>query len=59
METKYNLTIGDLQEIELVLLEASAFGVRTEVEERAQNYIEGGIHPIDAYQFAFKDCTII
>ncbi len=57
METKYNLTIGDLQEIELVLLEASAFGIRTEVEEQAQNYIEGGIHPTDAYQFAFKDCT--
>jgi len=40
MDTKYDLTIGDLQDIELVLVEASAWGVRGEVEEAAQNYID-------------------
>jgi len=59
MNTKYDLSIGDLQDIELVLVEASAWGVRNEVEEKAQNYIDGGIHPTDAYHFAFEDCTTI
>jgi len=59
MNTKYDLTIGDLQDIELVLIEASAWGVRTEVEEKAQSYIDGGILPTDAYHFAFEDCTTI
>jgi hypothetical protein len=49
------LTIGDLQEIEMILLEASAWGLRIEVEEAAQNYIDGGIHPLDAHQFAYED----
>jgi hypothetical protein len=57
MDTKYDLTIGDLQDIELVLVEASAWGVRGEVEDAAQNYIDGGIHPVDAYHFAFEDKT--
>jgi hypothetical protein len=29
------LTLGDLQQIELILLEASAWGLRTEVEIKA------------------------
>jgi hypothetical protein len=34
------LTIGDLQEIEMILLEASAWGLRVEVEETAEKYIK-------------------
>jgi hypothetical protein len=52
MET---LTIGDLQHIELILTEASAWGLRIEVEETAQKYIDEGQHPTDAYQFAYDD----
>jgi len=59
METKYDLTIGDLQDIELVLLEASAWGLREEVDMKAKEYIDGGIHPTDAYHFAFEDCTTV
>lgn len=49
------LTIGDLQDIELVLTEASAWGLRIEVEETAQQYIKEGQHPVDAYHFAYED----
>lgn len=52
MET---LTIGDLQEIEMILLEASAWGLRVEVEETAQKYIEEGHNQVDAYQYAYSD----
>jgi hypothetical protein len=52
---KENLTIGDLQEIDLILLEAAAWGLRTEVEISAEKYIEEG-HPIvDSYHFAYED----
>ena len=50
-----NLTIGDLQDIELVLVEASAWGLRAEVEETAQQYINEGHNPVDAYHFAYDD----
>jgi hypothetical protein len=49
------LTIGDLQDIELVLTEASAWGLRVEVEETAKQYIEEGQHPVDAYHFAYNE----
>jgi hypothetical protein len=49
------LTIGDLQDIELVLTEASAWGLREEVKETAQQYIKEGHHPVDAYHFAYDE----
>lgn len=52
MET---LTIGDLQEIEMILLEASAWGLRVEVEETAKQYIEEGHNSVDAYQYAYAE----
>lgn len=50
-----NLTIGDLQEIEMILLEASAWGLRIEVEETAEQYISEGHFAVDAYQYAYDD----
>jgi hypothetical protein len=52
---KENLTIGDLQEIELILLEAAAWGLRTEVEIAADKYIEEGQGIVDSYHFAYED----
>ena len=50
-----NLTIGDLQEIEMILVEASAWGLRVEVEETAQKYIEEGHDIVESYHFAYDD----
>ena len=39
-------------DIELILEEASAFGLRDEVEQYAKKYLEEGCTPIEAYQHA-------
>lgn len=49
------LTLGDLQQIEMILLEAGAWGLRWEVETTAQSYINGGYESVDAYQVAYDD----
>lgn len=49
------LTIGDLQDIELVLVEASAWGLRDEVEELAQKYISEGHDVVESYHYAYDD----
>jgi len=49
------LTIGDLQEIEMILLEASAWGLRVEVEETAQKYIAEGHDAVESYHWAYGD----
>ena len=50
-----NITIEEQMDIELVLEEANAWGLRYEVEQTAQQYIDEG-HPIvDAYHFAYED----
>lgn len=49
------LTIGDLQDIELILTEASAWGLRGEVDETAKQYILEGHSTTDAYQYAYDD----
>lgn len=49
------LTLGDLQQIELILMEASAWGLRQEVEEAAQLMINDGYDPIFSYESAFDD----
>ena len=53
MET--NLTTEQLMDIELVLEEAGAWGLRYEVEHTAKQYIEDGHEPVDAYHFAYED----
>ena len=52
---KENLTIGDLQEIEMILLEASAWGLRVEVEETAEKYINEGHDVVESYHWAYGD----
>jgi hypothetical protein len=49
------LTIGDLQEIEMILLEASAWGLRVEVEETAKKYIDEGHDKVESYHWAYGD----
>jgi hypothetical protein len=50
-----NISVEEQMDIELVLEEASAWGLRYEVEQCAQQYIDEG-HPIvDAYHFAYGD----
>ena len=54
MET-INLTIEQQKDIELILEEASAWGLRYEVEHTAKQYIEDGHSPVDSYHFAYED----
>jgi hypothetical protein len=49
------LTLGDLQQIELICVEASAWGLREEVVDEAERLIRGGYEPVDAYQTAYED----
>jgi len=50
-----NLTLEEQMDIEMILEEASAYGLRYEVEQTAKEYIEEG-HPIvDSYHFAYED----
>jgi hypothetical protein len=49
------LTLGDLQQIELICVEASAWGLREEVVDEAERLIRDGYEPIDAYQLAYDD----
>jgi hypothetical protein len=42
-------------DIELILEEASAYGLRTEVEEYAQRYLNEGCTPVEAYQHAYYE----
>ena len=49
------LTLGDLQQIELICIEASAWGLREEVVDEAERLIRGGNEPVDAYQRAYDD----
>ena len=42
-------------DIELILEEANAFGLRAEVEIYAQKYLDEGCTPIEAYQLAYYE----
>ncbi len=53
---KTNITIEEQMDIELILEEAGAWGLRYEVEETAKKYHHEDGHPIvDAYHFAYED----
>jgi hypothetical protein len=43
------------EEIELILIEASSYGLRQEVVETAQSYIDEGYSELDAYEMAFDE----
>lgn len=49
------LSLGDLQQIELILVEASAWGLRDEVLDAAEALIREGYEPVIAYEMAFND----
>jgi len=54
METK--ITIEEQMDIEMILEEASAWGLRTEVETTAKKYhYEDGHRIVDAFHFAYQD----
>tara|TARA_R110000782_G_scaffold20076_2_gene54458 strand:- start:779 stop:943 length:165 start_codon:yes stop_codon:yes gene_type:complete len=42
-------------EIDLILSEASAFGLTSEVDTSAEVYLKDGCTPIEAYQLAFNE----
>jgi hypothetical protein len=50
-----NITIEEQMDIELILEEASAWGLRDEVEHSAQQFINEGHKAADAYQYAYED----
>lgn len=49
------LTLGDLQEIELICVEASAWGLRDEVVDTAETLIREGYEPVVAYEIAYEE----
>jgi hypothetical protein len=49
------LTIEDLQEIEMILVEASAWGLEFEVKETAEKYIAEGHPSVESYHWAYGD----
>jgi hypothetical protein len=53
--TTNSITVEEQMDIELILEEASAYGLRVEVEEYAQRYISEGFTPVEAYQHAYYE----
>lgn len=51
------LNTQEAMDIELILLEASAIGLRDEVQIDAQKYINKVTTPVEAYQMAYNDWT--
>ena len=49
------LTLGDLQQIELICVEASAWGFREEVVDEAERLIREGYEAVVAYEMAYGD----
>ncbi len=50
-----NLTIEEQNEIELILEEANALGLRSEVDTAAKQYIKEGHGNVDSYHYAYED----
>jgi hypothetical protein len=48
-------SLEEQMDIELILQEASAFGLQFEVEETAKKFLEEGCSPIEAYQHAYYE----
>lgn len=42
-------------EIELILTEADAYGLKGEVDEYAKKFLEEGFTPIQSYQMAYDE----
>jgi hypothetical protein len=50
-----NFSLEEQMDIELILAEASAYGLSAEVEEYAQRYLSEGCTPVEAYQHAYYE----
>jgi len=50
-----NFSLEEQMDIELILTEASAYGMSAEVEEYAQKYLSEGCTPVEAYEFAYNE----
>ena len=48
-------SLEEQMDIELILTEASAYGLSAEVEEYAQRYLSEGCTPVEAYQHAYYE----
>jgi hypothetical protein len=48
-------SLEEQMDIELILTEASAYGMSAEVEEYAQRYLNEGCTPVEAYQHAYYE----
>ena len=49
------MTVEEQMDIELILTEASAWGLRIEVEQSAQKFINEGVDEVTAYQDAYNE----
>ena len=49
------LSLGDIQQIELICVEASAWGLRDEVVDVAETLIKEGYEPVVAYEIAYEE----
>ena len=54
-DKKKQLTQQAYEHAELILLEASAYGLRSEVEEYAKKYISEGHEYVESYHMAYND----
>jgi hypothetical protein len=55
MLKKISMTTEEQITIELILVEASAYGLNYEVEATAKQYIEEGRDEVSAYQDAYNE----
>lgn len=51
----YSSFLSTSEQIEEILMEASAYGMRYEVEKTAKQLIKDGYNKLDAYISAFED----
>jgi hypothetical protein len=49
------MTVEEHMDIELILTEASAWGLRAEVEMTAEQYIKEGVESVTAYDYAYNE----
>jgi hypothetical protein len=50
-----DFSLEEQMDIELILTEASAYGLSAEVEEYAQKYLSEGCTMVEAYQHAYYE----
>ncbi len=55
MLKKISMTVEQEIDIELILEEAGAWGLRYEVEHTAKQFIEEGMEVVTAYQYAYYE----